>query len=132
MKIACVTDDGQTISQHFGRAQYYAVLTVEDGQIVARELRNKLGHAHFANQEAAHAHSEGRSGMDPASHNRHLSMAEAIGDCEALVCRGMGYGAYQSMQQLGITPVVADVADVDAAALAYAAGRLIDHTERLH
>jgi hypothetical protein len=27
MKIAVVTDDGENISQHFGRARYYAVFT---------------------------------------------------------------------------------------------------------
>lgn len=37
IKIAAVSDDGQTISQHFGRAKYYTVLTIENGQIIARE-----------------------------------------------------------------------------------------------
>jgi predicted Fe-Mo cluster-binding NifX family protein len=131
MKIACITDDGHTISQHFGRAQYYAVLTVEDGQIVNREMRPKLGHQHFAATE--HQEVPGvPHGTDPASHDRHSGMAQAIVDCQVLLCRGMGYGAYQSMQRLGITPVVTDVADVDAAALAYAKGQLADHPEKLH
>ena len=43
IKIAAITDDGQTISQHFGRAAYYAVLTIEDGKIIAREQREKMG-----------------------------------------------------------------------------------------
>jgi predicted Fe-Mo cluster-binding NifX family protein len=59
-------------------------------------------------------------------------MAEVISDCEALLCGGMGYGAYQSMAQVGIKPVVTDLTAVDAAVLAYAAGTLVDHTERLH
>ena len=56
MKIAAVSEDGVTISQHFGRAPFYVVVTVEDGKIVSREQRDKLGHAHFANEphEAAH------------------------------------------------------------------------------
>lgn len=97
MKIACVTDDGVTISEHFGRAPYYAVLTVKEGQIVARELREKMGHRQFAAQEWGMLYG-GCHGADPASHNKHLSMAQAIADCEALPCRGMGYGAYQSVQ----------------------------------
>ncbi|MEZ4519318.1 MAG: NifB/NifX family molybdenum-iron cluster-binding protein [Chloroflexota bacterium] len=36
-KIAFPTDDGQTISRHFGRAARFLVLTVEDGQVVVRE-----------------------------------------------------------------------------------------------
>jgi len=31
MKIAVITDDGKTISQHFGRSPYYLVLTIEEG-----------------------------------------------------------------------------------------------------
>jgi predicted Fe-Mo cluster-binding NifX family protein len=30
MKIAIVSDDGMTISQHFGRATYYVVVSVEN------------------------------------------------------------------------------------------------------
>ena len=47
MKVAVITADGQTISQHFGRAPYYAVFTVEEGQIAAKELRDKMGHRQF-------------------------------------------------------------------------------------
>jgi predicted Fe-Mo cluster-binding NifX family protein len=131
MKIACITEDGRTISQHFGRAPYYVVLTVENGQIVDREMRSKLGHQHFAAEEQPEA-AGARHGTDAASHNRHTSMAEVIADCQVLLCQGMGFGAYQSMQQVGITPVVTDVSDVEEAALAYAEGRLVDHPERLH
>ena len=46
MRIAAVTEDGITISQHFGRAPYYLVVTVENGKIVGRERRDKMGHAH--------------------------------------------------------------------------------------
>jgi predicted Fe-Mo cluster-binding NifX family protein len=59
-------------------------------------------------------------------------MAESIADCEAVLCRGMGMGAYQSMQVLGIRPVVTDIETIDEAALAYNRGNIIDHPERLH
>lgn len=131
MKIACVTDDGITISQHFGRAPYYAVLTVENGQIVARELRDKMGHNQFAHGEHGEGHGP-HHGTDPASHDKHTRMASAISDCEALLCRGMGWGAYDSMRRLGIKPVVTDIARIEDAVLAYAAGTIVDHTELLH
>lgn len=50
MRIAAVSEDGVTISQHFGRALSYIVVTVEDGKIVPREQRDKLGHAPFAGE----------------------------------------------------------------------------------
>ncbi len=50
MKIAVITENGKTISQHFGRAPYYLVFTIEDGKITNREMREKMGHQHFANE----------------------------------------------------------------------------------
>ena len=133
MKIAAITDDGKTISQHFGRAPYYMVLTVEDGKIVKHEMRDKLSHAQF--QSEGHDHHEeagGRHGYGPAADNRHGRMAEAITDCEALLCRGMGRGAYENMKVRNIRPVVTDIADIDEATLAYVNGQIVDHTEKLH
>ena len=132
IKIAVITDDGQTISQHFGRAPYYLVLTIENGQIVKRELRDKLGHAHFMNQPHPEEQPGQPHGMDSASHNKHLQMAVAIADCQALLCRGMGRGAYESMKQVGIRPVVTDIASIDEAVIAYVKGQIEDHVEKLH
>jgi predicted Fe-Mo cluster-binding NifX family protein len=131
MRIAAITDDGQTISQHFGRAAHYLVVTVEDGKIIDRQLRDKLGHGHFSGMP--HVEQPGQPhGLDAASHNKHLQMAEAITDCEALLCRGMGMGAYESMKVRGIRPIVTDIASIDEAVMAYANGQITDHTENLH
>jgi predicted Fe-Mo cluster-binding NifX family protein len=134
MKIAAVSEDGVTISQHFGRAPFYVVVTVEDGNIVAREKRDKMGHAQFSGEphEESHGEDPRGHGFDPAAQTRHASMAAAIADCEVLLARGMGAGAYEGMKQANIRPVVTDVANIDEAVQAYIEGRLVDHTERLH
>ncbi len=132
MKIAMITDDGKTISQHFGRAAYYLVLTIEEGKVVNREMRDKIGHSHFASQAHVEESQGTGHGMDTASHNKHLSMAEVISDCAALLCGGMGMGAYESMRSLNIKPIVTDLVDIDTAVQAYIDGKLSDHTERLH
>ncbi len=132
MKIAAITDDGKTISQHFGRAQYYLVSTVENGQVVQREMRPKLGHAQLADQPHAADVPGQPHGMDSASHNKHLQMAQAISDCEVLLCRGMGRGAYESMKIAGIRPVVTDMADIDQAVKSCIDGQIIDHIDLLH
>jgi predicted Fe-Mo cluster-binding NifX family protein len=132
MKIAIITDDGKTISSHFGRAAYYMVVTIEGGKLADHEMREKLGHNHFSN-EPHPSHDEGQPhGFDVASQNRHLRMAEAIKDCEAVICKGMGRGAYESMLSLNIRPWVTDITDIDEAARAYADGQLVDHLEKLH
>ena len=49
MKIAVVTDDETTISQHFGQASLYLVFTVEGGKVTGKEKRPKMGHRHWSN-----------------------------------------------------------------------------------
>jgi predicted Fe-Mo cluster-binding NifX family protein len=133
MKIALITDDEKTISQHFGRANYYAVLTLEKGQIIERETREKLSHKHFATEGHEHTSEPSRQhGFDAVSQSRHGQMSQIVSDCEALICRGMGAGAYESMKQIGIRPIVTDIILIDDAALAYANGSLVDHVEKLH
>ncbi|MHC1783722.1 MAG: NifB/NifX family molybdenum-iron cluster-binding protein [Anaerolineaceae bacterium] len=132
MKVAVITDDGKTISQHFGRAPYYQVLTIEEGKIVSRETRNKMGHNQFQNQPHEEENHGAGHGMDAGSHNKHMSMAEAISDCTAILCGGMGMGAYESMRRVNIQPIVTDLQDIDEAVKAFIDGKLIDHTELLH
>jgi len=131
MKVAVITDDGYEISQHFGRAPYYLVLTIEEGKITQREMRDKLGHAQFGGEE--HHDEPGQAhGFGPQAHDRHLRMAEAIADCEVLLCGGMGRGAYQSIQARGIRPIVTDLTSIDEAVAAFVNGTLADLTDRLH
>jgi predicted Fe-Mo cluster-binding NifX family protein len=59
-------------------------------------------------------------------------MVETIADCEALICGGMGYGAYERVRQRGIRPIISDIIDVDQAILECAEGRIVDHVDRLH
>ena len=132
MKVAIVTDDGRTVSRHFGRAAHYAVLTVESGAIVARELRDKFS-PHAMAATVAHADVPGRPhGTDPASEARHDQMAAAIADCDYLICGGMGMGAYERMAANGIRPVVTEIEDLETAALECASGRIVDRVELLH
>ncbi len=131
MKIAAITDDGTTISQHFGRAASYAVLSVEENQIVRRELRDKAGHKQFAHEDQ-HLDEQGRHGFGPGSRERHAVMAHAISDCSVLLCRGMGWGAYQSMKQVGIETIITDIADIEEAVEAYLQGTIVDRMDRLH
>jgi predicted Fe-Mo cluster-binding NifX family protein len=130
-KIAAVTDDGSTISAHFGRATSYAVLTVEDGKIVKRELRDKLGHSHFAGSEEQNSPRQPH-GFGPEAQDRHTRMMAAIRDCKVLLARDMGWGARHSLEQAGIKAILTDIPNIEEAVAAYLAGNIVDHTERLH
>ena len=113
MKIAFVTDDGQQVSHHFGRAGKYLVIEVENGLETSRELRDKMGHQHFAQDDSSHEHHGGPHGFDPASQSRHVSMLSAIEDCEVVIFGGMGQGAYQSIAASGKNLIMVENLDIN-------------------
>ncbi len=135
MKIAAVTDDGQKISPHFGRAEQYVVCTVEDGVIVARELRAKAGHNEFAREGTPHhEHHDDDHGHGHGRHNaeKHRRMFATIADCAVVLSRGMGQGAYSGLAEMGVEPILTDIADIDVAIQAVLDGSIVNHKERLH
>jgi predicted Fe-Mo cluster-binding NifX family protein len=132
MKIAAITEDGVTISQHFGRAPYYMVVTIENGREVKREKRDKAGHHTFSMSESHETRPGERHGFDAGSQSKHDAMAQSIDDCQVLIAGGMGWGAYESMKSRGIETVVTDVENIDEAIVSYIEGKLLNLMERLH
>ena len=130
MKIAVISEDGTTISQHFGRAPYYVVITAEDGEVVDRETRDKPGHHSFAHQQ--HDTHEERHGLGAGAQSRHASMAEPIADCKVLIAGGMGWGAYENLTSRGIETIVTDIKNIDEAVKLYLEGKLLNLQQRLH
>ncbi|PKO14624.1 MAG: dinitrogenase iron-molybdenum cofactor biosynthesis protein [Chloroflexi bacterium HGW-Chloroflexi-10] len=133
-KIAVVSDDGQLISQHFGRALYYQVFTIEDGKITQTEMRDKKGHHQFASQDG-HGHEdhhEAGHGMDAESKDKHFQMAEAIRDCQVLIAGGMGMGARTHMNALNIQVIMTEIFRTEDAVQRWIAGTLVDRTNRNH
>jgi len=129
VKIAIATDDGQSISAHFGRSRAYAVITVEDGAVVGREIRPKAA----PHLDAAPPHEETSGSHDSRSaHLRHDQMIAPVTDCACLIARGMGRGAYDRITSAGIRVILTDLVDPDEAALACANGRIVNLVERLH
>jgi predicted Fe-Mo cluster-binding NifX family protein len=132
MKIAAITEDGATVSQHFGRAPYYMVLTVENGKIVSKEKRDKAGHHTFAGGEHPETTPGERHGYDAGAQSRHATMAQTIDDCQVLIAGGMGWGAYESLKSRNIEAIVTDVENIDEAVKLYLQGKLTNLMERLH
>ncbi|MFH1663178.1 MAG: NifB/NifX family molybdenum-iron cluster-binding protein [Chloroflexota bacterium] len=132
MRIAVVSDDETSISQHFGRALYYVIIKVEDGKVICKETRPKIVH-HNANEqpnpESAH---ECHHGYGADAHIKHKSMIETVSDCAAIIAGGMGLGAYESLKNQNIDVVVTDVKNIDEAAKLYLVGKLPNLMQRLH
>ncbi len=110
MKIAVVTSNGKTVGERFGTASIFLVLHVEDGRVVRREPRWKLGRSSPGGKA-------GRSGS--SSGDQIAAMAEAIADCEVLICGGAETEACRRLEELGIKHVTTAIKDIDQAVKAY-------------
>ena len=122
--IAFVTDDGATISSHFGRALYYEMITLQNGKIVDRKRVSKAGHQTFGPE------AQGEQGHH--DDHKHAAMTAPLAGVAVLVARGMGLGAQQHLLASGIQPILTDLQAIDEAVEHYVAGTLVDNPRRLH
>ncbi len=131
MKIALITDDGKTISQHFGRARYYLVATIENSRVVKKEQRPKAGH-HTEGLQESHVATGEPHGFDKHAQASHADMMANIADCQLVIAGGMGWGAQASLKQAGINVHMTDKTNIDEVLQLYIKGELPDLQERLH
>jgi predicted Fe-Mo cluster-binding NifX family protein len=150
-KIAFVSDDGTTISRHYGRARSFVVVTVDGGREISREVRPKANHAMFAGpQESGGRESGGQEGGEGGykgsrgrrqggyeeGHGegpwRHQMMLASCRDCDVLVVGGIGSGALANLVAAGVQPIVSGRRLIDEALADWLAGRLQHHPERVH
>jgi predicted Fe-Mo cluster-binding NifX family protein len=122
--IAFVTDDGTTISSHFGRALYYEIITLQNGKVSDRKHVSKAGHHSFGPE----AHGEHGHNDD----HKHATMTAPLSGVAVLVSRGMGMGAQQHLLASGIQPILTDLHTIDEAVDHFVAGTLANNPQRLH
>ncbi len=116
-KIAAVTENGQQLSSHFGRAPLFRVFSVENGQIMGDETRTKPYHGqHPQGEQQAHLHED---------------MFAPIADCQVLLCGGMGMPAYQKALESGLE-VLLTGGEIQAAVQDYLDGKIVSDLRRVH
>lgn len=84
MKIAVVTDDGTTVSQHFGLARYYAVLTADGRHVTGQEMVDRSGTLPPVDEHQPHQGLTGGidcHGSGTAAAAAHLRMVQPIQGC---------------------------------------------------
>jgi predicted Fe-Mo cluster-binding NifX family protein len=117
MKVAIATDDGVTVSRHFGRATAYTVATIVDGRLLGTELRAKFTRHLPGAQDHDHAEGGGSAGehTGPEAQARHDAMLAVITDCSVVVAGGMGMGARDRVLAMGMEVAMTDAVRVDDA-----------------
>jgi len=118
MKIAIASEDGVSLSNHFGRCRSFLVYEVDGGKVAGPEVRTN-GFTAFAKGEC-----DGQEGHSHAPHS-HADMVAALQDCQVVLCGGMGWRAAEELQARGIKPLVVKFPGPPAEAVAaYLAGSL--------
>jgi len=123
MKIAAATDDGATIAADLSRAAYYAVLTVEAGSVIVRELRQKQPQGWY--EAPGHVEHHGPSDAAPETDYRYDPLTDPIDDCQVVLVAGIDSRAREHLQAAGIWPIVTEPGPIDAAVQAFLAGELV-------
>ena len=83
-RLAAGTTDGSSVCGHLARSAAFLVFEIEEGQIVARSTRTR---------------STDQCGI-------HRSFVEILEGCRAVICGGIGQGAYDALVGNGIEPIV--------------------------
>lgn len=117
MRIAVPTNDGTSISEHFGRSAEFLIFETENGQIKSRKSKSNAG---------KHSHSQGecKHHSSDASSDNHTGILATLADCELVICAGIGRGAAEALQGRGTQIVVTPSAPAEATVAAYLAGTL--------
>jgi predicted Fe-Mo cluster-binding NifX family protein len=118
MRIAIPTNDGSTISQHFGRSAAFLTFDIENGEIKDRGLRpNGMEHTHEQGQCSA-------AGAGHEQHS-HAGIVTTLAGCDAVICAGMGWKAAEALESAGIECITTPQAGrAEDAVRAYLGGTL--------
>jgi predicted Fe-Mo cluster-binding NifX family protein len=117
MKIAVATEDWTSISAHFGRSAGFIIFDIDNGIAKRQEQRENIFTAH-SQGKCGHGHESGE-------HHSHEAITNALKDCQAVICHGMGQRAFVDLEAKGIKAIiVAEDLTAEAAAQKYAKGGL--------
>jgi predicted Fe-Mo cluster-binding NifX family protein len=97
---------GDTLAEHFGRTERFAIFTCPDAGAEApttrvSEDRSAAPHAHSHHEEGSH----GSGGEAHPGH--HEAIVKTLEGCQAVIAGGMGHRVAIELTRAGIEPVVA-------------------------
>jgi predicted Fe-Mo cluster-binding NifX family protein len=119
MKIAVPTNDGSSISEHFGRSSAFLLFDTAHSEIASSEMRANQG-LHDHNDAGCRGDHAGSA--EPHSH---AEILRSIAGCEVVICAGMGWRASEALKQAGVREVVVTApGPATEAVLAYLRGDL--------
>jgi len=149
VKIAIPTDDGKTVASHFGRAEYFMIVELQDGKEIARRLSENLharGHGHhghhgYHEHYEEHENHEGyghgwhhgnhgygggyHHGYGEGHHHGHEDVFASTAEIQAVIAVRIGPHMFEDLKERGIEIyLVQPGTDIDEAISKLASGEL--------
>jgi len=139
LKIAFVSKDGKHITGAFGSAKFFEVVTISNGEIINKELREPYKYDAGVDINAVQRKKNTEDGTmkfnlnvyDP-SKAKHIKMAKAISDCNYVVARGMCANAWDSIEQFNMKPIITKIKHFDEGVRQIIDGTIINYTDKIN
>lgn len=123
MKIAIASDDGKTLSLHFGRAKGFLIVEVEGTDV---KSVNYIPNTITPHGRGEH-HNEGEG-----HYARHGIIIENLKDVDVVISGGMGRRLFDDLAEAGKKVFVTDETDVMKAVELLLEGKLTNLEDLLH
>jgi len=125
VKIAVASEDGKTISLHFGRAKGFVIIEVENSEIKSISFvpNSEPCGNHECDEHHGKHHSRG------SKHERILKNLEGV---DIVIAGGMGGAIYEELKRAGKQVFVTDQRDIIEAIKLLLEGKLDNLEELLH
>ncbi|MGB9824176.1 MAG: NifB/NifX family molybdenum-iron cluster-binding protein [Candidatus Hydrothermia bacterium] len=123
MKIAIASDDGKTLSMHFGRALGFVIVEVEGNEVKSVK--------YIPNTITPHSRGEHKEHGEHHGHH-HDYILENLKDVEVVIAGGMGRRLFEDLKAAGKKVFVTDEEDVMEAVDLFLKGELKNLDELLH
>jgi len=126
VKIAIPSDDGESISPHFGRCRYFIIYEIEDNKIKSRTVRKNLCCPHRVNVCPKTVLVQTREFIERIRNEA----VSGILDCQVMIGRYMNESAIDNLNSHNIRIVLVDEKEADVAIEKYLLGALVEIREQ--
>lgn len=109
MKIAIASDDGKTISEHFGRVLGFNIFEIKNKKIIKNEYRKNIGKS-----------------SGECSSCDHDIMINNIKDCGVVISYGMGKRIYEDLIANNMIPIITEENNVHEAIQSFLTSNLVN------
>jgi predicted Fe-Mo cluster-binding NifX family protein len=123
MKIAIASNEGRSISSHFGRTRGFMIYEIEDNKVKEKQYRENI----FTGHARGHHHEQGNTHQGI---HHHGAILRALSDCQVVISQGMGSRLYEELRSNGIEAFIVNEQDVDKAVNLYLQNNLQNHPDK--